>query len=164
MNEPHVYRKVLRMVSELHVRGYQRLRIAPGLSASGCHWRCAVTPITNISSRHGARMGHWDDTLMANYSTGSRREYFGWKDAAHATPSKLADLFIARFPTIAEAGKGSDWLYVGWYLEMLHVTYPDALPIAYADWKLPDDYLDTTTGVHVPLPPRGVSAADMLDG
>lgn len=82
-----VYRKVLRMVAELHVRGFQRLRIAPGMSASGCYWRCSVTPVTNISIWHGARLVSYD-TLAAHYSTGSEREYFGWKDAGHPGSEK----------------------------------------------------------------------------
>src|SRR5437016_1566977 len=117
-----IYRKVLAMVTELHVRGYQRLRIAPGMSASGCSWRCSITPATNISNRHGARMLSWD-TLAAHYSSSQEREYFEWKDAAHASPSRLARIFIERFPEIAEAGRGSDWIYAGWYLEMLNLTY-----------------------------------------
>lgn len=153
-----VYRKVLRMVAELHVRGFQRLRIAPGMSASGCYWRCSVTPVTNVSIWHGARLVSYD-TLAAHYSAGSEREYFGWKDAGHATPSRLADLFIERFPEIVAAGRGSDWLYAGWYLEMLHLTYPDAIPIAYADWDLPKDYIQTIGGrsdARIPLPPPGL--------
>src|SRR3954468_22584387 len=99
------YRKVLRMLAELHVRGFQRLRIAPGMSGSGCHWRCSITPATNISCRHGARMRSWD-LLAAHYTTGQERKYFGWEDASHVTPSRLAELFVERFPAIAEAGRG----------------------------------------------------------
>jgi hypothetical protein len=47
------------MVSELHILGYQRLRIAPWVSPDGEHWRCSVTPITNISQKHGARLVDW---------------------------------------------------------------------------------------------------------
>jgi hypothetical protein len=43
-------------------------------------------------------------------------------------------LFIERFPAVAAAGYGEDWLYAGWYQHMMHWTYPDAFPIAYADW------------------------------
>ena len=150
------YRKVLLMVSELHVRGYQRLRIAPGMSPSGCHWRCSITPASNISSEHGARLVSWD-TLAAHYSSSSGSEYFEWTDASRLTPSRLAVRFIERFPDIAAAGRGSDWPYAGWYVEMLGITYPDTFPIAYADWDLPPDYLATTgrrPDVRVPLPPR----------
>jgi hypothetical protein len=159
-----IYRKVLRMVAELHIRGYQRLRIAPGMSPSGCHWRCSITPVTNISRNNGARMASWG-TLSADYTSGQGREYFGWKDASHATPSQLADLFIKRFLRISEAGYGSDWIYSGWYLEMLNLTYPERLPIAYADWDLPDDYLSSTGGhqkIRIPLPPPGLGIEDAL--
>lgn len=151
------YRKILRMVSELHVRGYQRLRIAPGMSAAGCHWRCAITPVTNISRGHGARL-IGSETLMARYTSSQERNYFDWKDAIHATPSSMADLFIKRFPEIADAGKGSDWSYAGWYLEMLHLTYPGSFPIAYADWNIPEDCLPTVgqnSSIRIPLPPPG---------
>ena len=154
--DAHVPRKVLRMVTELHVRGYQRLRIAPGMSPSGGYWRCSISPVDNMSSRHGARMVSWDG-LAAHYTSGQRRQYFGWEDVGHATPSRLADVFVERFPAIAAAGRGADWLYAGWYLEMLHLTYPDSLPIAYADWELPDGCLATIGGpeVVVPMPPPG---------
>ena len=160
--EHRVYRKVLRIVTELHIRGYQRLRIAPGMSPSGCHWRCSITPATNISRQHGAQMESWD-RLAAHYSSGQEKKYFGWEDAAHVSSSGLAELFIDRFPEIAEAGRGSDWLYVGWYLEMLHLTYPDSLPIAYADWDLPKGCLASTGGKHdvrIPLPPPGWGPED----
>jgi len=159
-----VYRKVLRMVGELHLRGFQQLRIAPGMSAAGSHWRCAITPVANISTLHGARLIS-DDPLVANYSTGSERDYFGWTDAGHCTPSELAELFIKRFPSITAAGRGSDWLYAGWYVEMLGLTFPDGFPIGYADWELPSDYLTITggrEGVRIPMPPPGVGGKQTL--
>ena len=41
---------------------------------------------------------------------------------------------------------------------MLGITYPDVFPIAYADWDLATDYLETVGGrqhIRVPLPPTG---------
>ena len=35
--------RVIAMVHELHKAGYQRIRIVPGISGSGMHWRCSVT-------------------------------------------------------------------------------------------------------------------------
>jgi|GEM_PF-762467 len=150
-------RTVLLMVGELHLRGYQRLRIAPGMSASGCYWRCAITPVSNIPAGHGARLVS-ENRLVAHYSSGQGREYFGWGDVAHLTPGKLAERFIDRCPEIVAEGKGSDWLYAGWYVEMLGKTYPDLFPIAYADWELPSDGLETTGArreVMLPMPPPG---------
>jgi hypothetical protein len=157
------YRKLLRTVSELHVRGYQRLRISPGMAASGMYWRCPITPVTNISRTHGARMVSWDGPLVVPYTSGQEKEYFGIKGIGHLTASRLADLFVSRFPDIAKEGAGSDWLYAGWYLEMLHLTYPARYPIAYADWDLPSDLLATVgdgPDVSVPLPPPGLGLTD----
>jgi hypothetical protein len=160
--EYRTYRKVLQMVTELHVRGYQRLRIVPAMAPSGLYWRCAITPVTNISSRHGARTLSWD-TLVAHYSSGQERKYFGWDDCSRVTASRLADLFIARFPAIVDAGRGSDWVYAGWYLEMLSLTYPNCLPIAHTDSEAFDDCLMTVGekfDVRIPLPPAGWGPAE----
>ena len=48
-------RRVLRLVRDLHEQGYQLLRISPGMAPSGCYWRCAVTPKSNILKRPPAR-------------------------------------------------------------------------------------------------------------
>ena len=60
--------RVLLMVHELHKLSYQRLRIAPGMSPSGMHWRCSVTHVGNIKRTHGAMMCDFDDA--AHYATG----------------------------------------------------------------------------------------------
>jgi len=80
---------------------------------------------------------------------------------AATTPSGLARRFAEHFPRIVASGKGSDWLYVGWYVEMLHLTYPDQRPYALADYEVPDEYIPTTTSggreldVRIRLPPPG---------
>lgn len=37
-------RRLLEMVQVLHLQGYERLRINPGMSPSGCYWRCELLP------------------------------------------------------------------------------------------------------------------------
>ena len=154
------YRKVLRLVAELHVRGYQRLRIAPGMAPSGLFWRCTIAPVTCFSALHGGKLVNWSNESCARYTSGDERKYFGWTDAAHVTPSQLTDLFVARFPDLVRGGYGADWTYAGWYLDMLHLTHPGSFPIAYADWELPQDVLWTTgqrSDIRIPLPPPGWS-------
>jgi hypothetical protein len=151
------YRNILRMVSELHARGYQKIRIAPSMAPSGLYWRCAITSSSCISSRHGAIIANCYG-LIARYSSSSGRKYFDWDDATRYNPSRLAELFIKRFPEIANSGKGSDWAYAGWYLEMLYLTDPDCLPIASADYPLPKNYIRVVgerDDVMIPLPPVG---------
>ena len=147
------------MVSELHKRGYQRLRIVPGMAPSGIYWRCAVTPAANIRDDHGALPRDWDGP-MARYSSGDENRYFGWTDATKATARDLADMFVERLPEIVTAGEGRDWGYVGWFLEMLGLAEAGRFPIAYADSPgVPEDRLllthskDPAGPQFIPLPP-----------
>jgi hypothetical protein len=146
------------MVHELHKRGYQRLRIMPGMSPSGANWRCNVTPVTNILRTHGA-MARSFDHFSANYTSGVENAYFGWKDATQDTARTLADKFLSRFGEIAEAGRGRDWVYAGWYAEMLGLAERGMLPVSYADWyETPNPrWLPTTAGFDsgLPMPPPG---------
>lgn len=165
------YRKVLQMVGELHVRGYQRLRILPYMAPSGMAWRCAIGPAA-LFSRDGLRLdesGDFGETTVS-YTSGAGGEYFLWTDAAHETPSGLARLFIKRFPKIVTAAKGSDWTYAGWYVEVLGLTYPNLLPYAFADWDDPEEPEDenrrwrtiiigTGKEVRIPVPPPNPFAA-----
>lgn len=150
------------MVQELHARGYQKLRIAPGMSASGMHWRCSVAPALNILRSNGAMLCDWDG-LAAHYTTGQDLNFFGWEDAGNASAPQMADKFIDRFPEIAAAGLGPDWAYAGWYQEMMRLTEPDSFPIAYSDYfdddvdGLPCVGGDRASGLVVPMPPPGLS-------
>ncbi|MEA3208538.1 MAG: hypothetical protein QOE70_1595 [Chthoniobacter sp.] len=147
-------RRVLEFVRELHLRGYERLRIAPGMSASGLYWRCAITPLSNISPENGARIKDYDG-LAAHYSSADGNAFFGWPEAARGTPSELADIFIEAFPAIVAAGRAEDPAYVEWYRAMLEATGADTFPIAYADWDLPEDHLPTVGAreLKLALPP-----------
>ena len=148
--------RVLVMVHELHKAGYQKLRICPGMSPSGCNWRCAVTPAENIESKHGAMLKDWDKDVAA-YTSGQKNEYFGWKDAKADTARELAVKFIKRFPNIAKGGLGEDWEYAGWYVQMLGFAERGEFPVAYADWwEEPDPrWLPTDKGIksNLPMPP-----------
>src|SRR4051812_34848560 len=121
--------RVLRMVGELHKLGYQRLRISPGMSPSGMHWRCVVTARGNTLTSNGTRMFRDEDRCCARYTSASGNEYFGWTDARDATARQLADVFIERFPELAAAGRGDDWPYAGWYVKVLGHADNGHLPV-----------------------------------
>ncbi len=154
--QPEIRRaqRVLLMVHELHKAGYQRLRVVPGLSPSGCYWRCSITPVTNILKTHGTAMR--EDKDVARYTTGVQNKYFDWEDAQKDTARQLAVKFMERFPDIAQRGIGRDWEYVGWYIEMLGFAERGHLPIAYADWygEKPS-YLAKDGERELPFPPPG---------
>ena len=150
--------RVLTMVHELHKAGYQRLRICPGVSPSGCYWRCTVTPVSNILRSNGALISVFDH-LAVHYSSGQENDYFGWRDAKKDTARNLAAKFVQRFPEIAQAGLGEDWAYAGWYVQMLGLAERDEFPEAYADWHAVADprWLPTERGLanRLPMPPPG---------
>jgi hypothetical protein len=109
---------VLSMVHELHKAGYQRLRILPMLSPSGCYWRGVITFAENVAP-DGYRILREEDDLVARYTSGQDNEYFGWKDASQSSARELAALFLARFPGICRKGEGLDWAYAGWLTDVL---------------------------------------------
>ena len=146
--------RVLLMVHELHKRGYQKLRVCPGLSPSGAYWRCAITPVSNVLITHGALVREYD--VGAHYSTADENRFFGWPDAQQDSARALATKFIERFRDLVSAGKGLDWPYAGWYVSMLGFADQGQLPIAYADWYDKDpDYLAKTRDAVLPFPPPG---------
>ena len=134
------FRKLLRAVADLHMRGFQRLRIIPHIGGPG-YWRCNIAPASLVSSRHGAKLADGTDNAVADYTSANGREYWGWVDEHHCTPARLAEEFLRRHPTVAERGYGQDWLYAGWYQHMLHATYPDLLPVAFAEYLDADTYI-----------------------
>ena len=47
---------------------------------------------------------------------------------------------------------GPDWLYAGWFLHVLHLTYPDALPT----YESGSDHMSMYGREdHIPMPPPG---------
>ncbi len=144
---------LVQTVHELHRLGYQRLRLCPGMSASGLYWRTSIAPVSNVLESNGAMLADWDGPA-ANYTSADGRRFFGWMDVHTRRPSVIAAKFIERLPELAELGRGSDWAYAGWYLELLRLTDPFHLPIAYSDWGL-DGLRTVPEESRLPAPPPG---------
>lgn len=148
---------VLNMVAELHRMGYQRLRIAPGMSPSGIYWRCGVTHVENILADHGALVMD-ESSDMASYSSSAGSRIFGWEDARGDSPQDLARKFIERFPVIARLGRGDDEDYALWFEEVVKLALKGELPYAYSDWsdETRDGILPTVGGTsQLVMPPGG---------
>jgi hypothetical protein len=156
-------RTVLQMVAELHVRGYQRLRIIPHFRSTG-FWRCGITTVFDARPDHGACAVDSDERLLPQYSSAGARTLYDWKDADHATPSGLARRFIKRFPDLAAAGYCPDWLYAGWYIHMLHRTYGHGVPFAWWDDATGPTWFLCCSGSErrIPLPPPGLAVLNSL--
>ena len=150
-------RRVLEMVAELHRLGYERLRIAPGISPSGSYWRCAVTHADNIDADHGAMVVDEKHDAVT-YSTAAGDSFFGWEDVSDDDTETLARKFVERFPVIVRLGRGDDEEYVAWFEQVVSLAREGDLPYAYADWNedVDPDHLPTVGGLRqLPMPPPG---------
>jgi hypothetical protein len=165
-NDPAYRRRmtlVLDMVAVLHRRGYQHLRIVPGMSGSGLYWRCTFTPAINVEpnpSQQGIDQVRNHDHLTAQWTNANEDDIFGTPEAQHMSPIELADLFTNTYPDILNA---SDWAYAGWYVEMLGSVDQNFFPIFYADHLSATDRLvpfvtdqptEETPRLALPPPPR----------
>lgn len=130
--------RVLSMVSHLHARGYQGLRIWPGMSPSGTYWRCTVTVKSNLTGSNQTDLVDFD-RLALHYSSASGNEYFDWADLTKPSARTLADALVEREPDLAAASRQRDWDYAGWFSEVLGHAERGWFPIFFADWELPDD-------------------------
>ena len=146
--------RVIRMVSDLHRLGYQRLRIMPFVYPLA--WRVAIGPAHIFSERNGAWMERTADDVCTTYSSASSNRYFGWTDTRSDNARQLADKFIKRFPGVCTAGYGRDWAYAGWLCELLGaMERENALPFVMEEYfATPPEQLD-----HLPLRRMG----DMRD-
>jgi hypothetical protein len=112
--------RAIRMVSELHKMGCQRLRFMGYQHPNA--WRLAVAPAGAFSTQNPAVILEEDLRLCAVHSSaGGGNQYFDWADAASDNARALAEKFLTRFPVLAEDSSGRDWEYAGWLCELLGV-------------------------------------------
>ncbi len=152
--------RVVAMVHELHKAGYQRLRVSPGLSPSGMHWRCPMTCASNVED-DGFTLRDWrpESGLVCAY-TSADPGYFGWKGADSLSARELAARFLDAYPRLTALGAGRDWTYAGWLTELLGVVEQGETgryPVFYADYPLD---LDAQSVPRPPPPPRDQEPGD----
>jgi hypothetical protein len=111
---------------------------------------------------HGARVARFDDDLVAFYTSGQGAKLFDWADASRLAARRLADLFVQRFPRIADGSVGADPDYLRWFDQVLALAERDFLPITFADWPLEEgEWLPLVGGgggeppARLPMPPPG---------
>lgn len=163
--------RVLRMVSELHRMGYQRLRVMPYHGPTS--YRVWVAPAAAFSVLNGIYCERME-LDHACYNSPSEDKYFDWPDAYKDDARALAEKFIERFQRVCELGSGSDWGYAGWLSDLLAklAAHPDKLPYIdltdFTDFaqeemkflrlrRIEEAGAEITPGdVYFPLPPRPV--------
>lgn len=139
--------RILRMVSELHRMGYQRLRVMPYEGPTS--YRVWIAPAQAFSKVNGAVAGN-HEAEHACYFAPTEDGYFGWDDAKGDDARALAEKFLQRFSRLCELGEGSDWAYAGWLADLLAALerHPDRLP-----WIDGTDFtdIDPESMTHLPL-------------
>lgn len=162
-------RRILLMVRELHMMGFERLRAAPYSYDNGA-WRCAIVPAAWTLKERGG----WFKDLLLDYEQflpeGSRSHHhtyseahgqrpFNWEGAEFADSRELAHRFIKEKSELAFAGWGPDPEYVRWYRNALELTAPNGL------WESDGDSIRTiiTSARDIPLPPPGFTGEHELE-
>jgi hypothetical protein len=136
--------RLVKMMVELHRRGFQLLRIFP--YEYPIAWRLKIAPKSFFSARNGAYIdpsNFGDQTIDdATYSSSSGLKYFNLENVERLDAEHLAGEFTRAFPRLCEAGLGRDWEYAGWLSELSgHISRTKLLPFVMAEYfePCPDD-------------------------
>lgn len=133
--------RILQGVRVLHQRGYHAVRVLPGMSASGLHWRVAVTTADNMSVE-GGHLHVCDHNGVIFYSTAGLTAFAGAEVTVTTGPETVADLILAALPGTAPTADDPE--YLAWFDDLMRlVDQHGTVPIAYAD------YFDDTAGWEV---------------
>jgi hypothetical protein len=133
--------RLIKMMVELHRRGFQLLRICP--YEYPLAWRLRIAPKSYFSVRNGAYIGSAGEHEVtsveyATYSSADELKYFGWSKVEALDAEQLAGVFTNRFPRLCEAGSGPDWEYAGWLSELSgHVSRTKQLPFVMSEYFEP---------------------------
>jgi len=146
--------RMMEMTHELHVLGYQKIRIFPSMAPSGCHWRLEWVPDYSVPSAF-MPPEHSNEHESERYTSGAGWQPFEWQSVKSLSALEMAQQFLRQFPELARAGKGDDWAYAGWLTKLLGEVRQGKLPYFLADWDI-----DLSRGVPMhggepfPLPPE----------
>ncbi|EKT4530315.1 ADP-ribosylglycohydrolase family protein [Pseudomonas putida] len=144
--------RMIEMSHELHVRGFQKIRIFPYLSPSG-YWRLELAPAESFSSAIRPPRDA-SERLIARYSSSSGWRAFEWEGAQSLTVGEMAHQFLRQFPELARAGQGQDWPYAGWLTSLLGEVRKGRFPYLIADGDVDlSRGIPMSVGEPFPLPP-----------
>lgn len=142
--------RMLRMVSELHKRGFQRLRVMPHIYG-GSIWRLALASRDSFSNRVGLALTIEGLEHAPQYSSASQNHPFGWQDAENDDARALATKMIERFPDLLAECVGRDWDYAGWFNELMGWVEAGFLPLVNPMHEVTGTGVDPLTLVATPL-------------
>lgn len=133
--------KCLHLARELHLRGFEQLRVFPHVSPSGTAWRCDFE-----SEKYG------ENVAVSSWMYGKIKDFE--KSKITTSIKDLANQFESEFSELMRMSSFRNTEYVKWYKEMLEQLEQDELPYALDDYWHATEYWKTTKGKKIPLPPN----------
>lgn len=97
--------EIIMMLHELHKRGYQQLRILPGMSPNRCCWRWMIYP--KVLMKGESRLEKHKDCMLFDCPRGTTG-----KAKYGCDYSELADQFTALYQDMVLLAKGKDAKYM----------------------------------------------------
>lgn len=126
--------KLYEVVSYLHRKWYEKLRITSEYSPSGCHFRCILSTKSTFDDQTGFTIMDDDNFPIYRYSSG--QDYFYFKDyqsLENMTIDELGARFITECPELLEQSRGEDSEYVKWFEAVVQFAINGVYPYAFAD-------------------------------
>ncbi|QDZ42459.1 macro domain-containing protein [Corynebacterium sp. sy039] len=146
--------RLLQGVGVLHQRGYEGVRIYPGMGPTGLHWRMQITSQEYFEPwpfSESEYVPESDAPVLAYPMTAGSRVGSGYITAA-TTPDEAADIILEEVPILAK--KDNDREYVVWFQGLLAVaTGLKLAPIAYAEYY-DEDGKFSIGDILFPAPPK----------
>lgn len=142
---------LLRAVRVLHREGWQRLRIFPGISGSGMHWRTSITyPENFVVQEWGLDLANFEMGYF--WTTGEKFEVAGMTVDRRTTPEALARALQVQLDM--NRGWGTDPAYAAWFSRLVDAANRlRRLPVAYNGAEPTDLTWELEGDVRYALPP-----------
>ncbi|MDQ1295342.1 MAG: O-acetyl-ADP-ribose deacetylase, partial [Actinomycetota bacterium] len=103
---------ILRGVQVLHRRGYHRVRVTPGMSASGMYWRAVLSAPPTRTCPNGPP-GAPHKATGIQYTTADLTDFAGGEVTLGTPPGAVADLVLAALPHLEPTA--DDPAHAAWF-------------------------------------------------
>lgn len=114
--------KLLYVAGELHLRGFENVRVLPFLSPSGCHWRCYFFVVTG-------------SVINEMIATNWIQEIVNIEEKIQFSVKELTDIFEKDNPLFLADCKGENKEYIEWFSNVLLLLKEGELPVAFSDYS-----------------------------
>lgn len=139
--------EIIMIVHELHQRGYEQLRLLPGMSPNGCAWRWMIYPKALMMDDNRFELG--GDCTPFDCLRGSTGEAYPEERRELVT----ADQFIEGREEFIRMAMGRDAAYVEWFAQIVEHAKNRDFPIGFTDGPIGRKWLFTSSREELEFPP-----------